>query len=143
MAINLIIVLREEMVRRRTHFMIPHGRYFRLPICGQQVQKLEGPFVQIHFADNDQSILQIDGEFLFGSGSDIRRHVPSQPGILKVLCGLENSTVTEALTDRGGELTVTFEHGDRLVVPVGPYENWHYRNKRGETAHGAVGGVFF
>jgi len=142
MPTSLIIVLREAMARERPHFMVPHGRYYRLPIYGQRVQKLEAPFVQIHFADNDQSILQIDGEFLFGSGSDIHRYAPSQPGILKVLCGLENSTVTEALADRGGELTVTFEHGDRLVVPDGPYENWHYRNKKGQTAHGGVGGVF-
>jgi hypothetical protein len=116
------------------------GKHFRVPVehC-HIVEVLAEGLPRLRFDDAKQSTLDIHGEFHVKVSGVADVFSPREPGALNVLEAFLCVPIISAFASRHGALSVRFEDGRELVVPDGPYENWHFMNDDGLVVHGGVG----
>ncbi|WP_437963732.1 DUF6188 family protein [Sorangium sp. So ce260] len=114
-----------------------------LPLAGHALRDVEGDSLfDLKFDDSAESSLFLDGPFFLSAAGEAEEFVPPHAEWVRdVLSSLIGVRVDSARYDRNSNLRIQFTDERELLVPDGPFENWHTSNNADTLLHGGCGRV--
>ncbi|XXX72424.1 DUF6188 family protein [Sorangium sp. So ce134] len=116
---------------------------YTLPLAGHALRDVEGDVhFDLKFDDSAESCLRLEGPFSLSAAGAVEAFAPPHPAWVRdVLSSLIGVRVDSARYDRNSNLRIKFADERELLVPDGPFENWHTSNNMDTRLHGGVGRV--